>query len=178
MERDFAGTKLRREEAKCACQGGRVPHGLSGTNPLYTVWINMRSRCSDPKTKSYPDYGGRGIQVCQEWKYDFRAFRLWALANGYSQGLEIDREANDGHYEPGNCRFVTPSVNCRNKRSNRHITFDGRTQLLIEWCEELGVPMKVMHNRLNTYGWDVERAFTTPHRSVKQAAIERCGRSN
>ena len=79
----------------------------------------MKRRCNNPNCKEYPNYGGRGIRVCWESFYDFKK---WALSNGYAPGLEIDRINNNGNYEPGNCRFVSHSINNRNKRMRRDNT--------------------------------------------------------
>lgn len=83
---------------------------------LYKVWQHMLSRCYDKRARGYPRYGGRGIRVCEEWRGSLGAFRAWAEANGYRHGLQLDRQDNDGDYAPHNCRFVTRSENCRNRR--------------------------------------------------------------
>jgi len=93
-------------------------HGNSKTK-LYRVWTNMKSRCLNSKSPDFKNYGGRGITICSEWT-EYIPFRDWALANGYSEGLEIDREDNDGNYEPSNCRFVTRIVNQNNRVHWRH----------------------------------------------------------
>lgn len=84
-------------------------HGM-GRHPLYGIWKGMTKRCRDP----HPRYGGRGISVCDAWKDSFDVFRQWAESNGWQKGLEIDRENNDGNYEPDNCRFITKIENTRN----------------------------------------------------------------
>jgi len=100
----------------CGCYGAerRTKHGLR-RHRLYNIWDNMKRRCSNPQTTPYDWYGGRGIMVCQEWQENFQAFYDWAMANGYEEGLEIDRINNDGNYEPGNCRWVTHQTNCQNR---------------------------------------------------------------
>lgn len=82
---------------------------------LKNILRNMKARCYVVKNKSYHRYGGRGIKICQEWLGEKDVFINWALENGSKKGLQIDRRDNDGNYEPGNCRFVTPLVNSNNK---------------------------------------------------------------
>ena len=82
---------------------------------IYNRWKGMKRRCYDVHFKQYKDYGGRGISVCDEWLYNFRAFYDWAITHGFSEELEIDRIDNDGNYEPSNCRWVTHKENMDNR---------------------------------------------------------------
>lgn len=103
---------LRREEASKAHR----THGESKTR-LYRIWKAMRKRCNNPNDECYRLYGGRGITVCEEWsKYEH--FKEWAIANGYSESLSIDRINPDGNYEPTNCRWATASEQSINKRED------------------------------------------------------------
>lgn len=95
---------------------------LHETNPEYILrdaFYGMRKRCYSQTCKNYPNYGGRGIYVCDEWRNSFHAFKDWALASGWKPGLEIDRINNDGPYSPENCRCVTHEANSRNRRDNK-----------------------------------------------------------
>ena len=86
----------------------------------------MKGRCNRPTATSYKYYGGRGISVCEEWENDFAAFRDWALANGYQEGLSIDRIDVNGNYCPGNCRWITMAEQQRNKRPSSEWEFKKR----------------------------------------------------
>lgn len=109
---------LMRELAGPRLAAALTTHGDSKTR-LYRLWRGMRERCNYPRHKSYHRYGGRGIRVAPEWD-DYVAFRKWALANGYEDGLTIDRIDNDGNYEPDNCRWITQSENARRGASLPH----------------------------------------------------------
>lgn len=89
-------------------------HGYCGTR-LYSEWANMKSRCWYSSHQSYSNYGGRGITICDEW-HDFEPFKNWALKNGYTDNLTLDRINNDGNYEPSNCRWITASEQGHNVR--------------------------------------------------------------
>lgn len=118
-------------------------------------------RCFNENHQSYPHYGGRGITVCEEWRDNFQAFYDWAMANGYSDNLTIDRKDNDGNYEPSNCRWATNKEQANNKRNNRIITFEGETHDVTKWSEIKGIPRATIYTRL-CRGWDIEKVLTTP----------------
>lgn len=88
-------------------------HGESRGCRLYRIYNDMKARCQYPSMNGYHRYGGRGIKVCREWQNSYTAFRDWALAHGYQDGLTIDRIDNNGDYEPGNCQWITLSENVR-----------------------------------------------------------------
>lgn len=130
-------------------------------NKLYTAWWNMVRRCTDESTESFPHYGGRGIVVCEEWLNSFETFRDWALANGYLDGLTIDRIDPNGNYNPGNCRWMTPKQQANNRRSNRICTFNGVTGTMAELCDLFKLDYSLVNCRIQR-GWSVEKAMSTP----------------
>lgn len=106
------------------------------SNRLYHIWRGMKARCLNANSPNYSSYGGRGICICEEWANDFIQFQSWALANGYSDELSIDRINVNGDYCPENCRWATIVEQANNKRNNVFLTENGKTQTLAEWCKE------------------------------------------
>lgn len=136
-------------------------HGLYKSR-LYGIWSNMKTRCFTKSYKLYPDYGGRGITVCDEWKNSFMNFYNWAMSNGYSDDLSIDRIDNNKGYYPDNCRWADKSTQSKNRRSTKNITYKGITKCLSEWSKELGIDRRTLNTRIYKYGWSIEKAFNTP----------------
>jgi len=90
-------------------------HGLH-KHPLYHIYSVMKQRCLNPNNKAYPEWGGRGIVICEEWENNFIAFYKWAINNGFNHGLVLDREDNDGNYSPENCRWINDFISKQNTR--------------------------------------------------------------
>jgi len=134
-------------------------HGMS-KHPLYDVWSGMIRRCNNPKFHAYYRYGGRGITVALEWKTAANFLR-WAMKNGWEKGLQLERRNNDKGYRPDNCCFVTSRKNCRNRRDNRILEFNGVKKCVSEWAEELGIPRGTIKERLRR-GWTDEQALSRP----------------
>jgi len=143
----------------CGCGIRYQKHGMAQKHPIYGVWHGMRNRCNNPHSDSYSRYGGRGIKVCPEWG-EFLPFFEWATKAGWRDGLFLDRQDNDGNYEPGNCRFVTVLVSNRN-RSNVtinaamaktiHQVLEAKTSR--EIAESLCVPILTVRNIRRKVCW-------------------------
>jgi len=168
----LGGNLIRGRTISCGCVGLKnrmqavLHHGFS-YHPLRNVYQNMIRRCYDKKNISYARYGGRGIFVCDEWKSSLEDFCKWALANGYSKGLSIDRINNDGPYTPLNCRWANSKTQARNRHNNRIITCRGVSKTLAEFAETVGETVAVIHHRIRR-GWTEEDAIFTPFKRNKK----------
>ena len=131
---------------KEALLAANITHGLSKTH-LYRIWASMKERCQKEYCTQFKNYGGRGVQICDEWANDFKAFYDWSMANGYIKGLSIDRIDVNGNYEPSNCRWVTMATQAKNKRNTIYLTKDGVTHLAKEWAIILGINIETIYSR-------------------------------
>ena len=131
-------------------------HGDSFSR-LYNIWAGMKTRCFNSDDDAFHRYGGRGITVCDEWRYSFESFRDWALQNGYDDALSIDRINNDGSYCPENCRWVDQQTQAKNRSCS--LIFQG--EHLSVWAERKNMKPHTLARRLET-GWSWEKALNTP----------------
>jgi hypothetical protein len=145
--------------ASCGCIVGKHKrtHGATDT-PEFMAWVAMRQRCENPRVKSFKDYGARGISVCLRWQ-TFETF-LADMGQRPSSAHSIDREHNDGNYEPGNCRWATVGVQNNNRRSNLRLTFNGETKTAAEWERKIGLKTGMVSKRL-AMGWALARVLAT-----------------
>lgn len=132
---------------------------------LYNTWLSMNSRCSWPGHPSYKNYGGRGIRVCVAWRnpHGYGAFKKWALANGYSDDLTIERKDVNKGYSPANCTWVTHAVQARNLRKTIRVTTEAGEMCLAAAARYYNVVTpKQAHNRVYHHGWTPLEAVSTP----------------
>lgn len=136
----------------CGCMRGalirasRETHSMS-LHPAYGVWASMLARCLRPSHQAWPQYGGRGIGVCDRWRDSFAAF--WAdMGPAYDPGLTLDRLNNERGYYPGNCRWATRTAQARNTRASRTINTPRGRMLLVEASEISGIGVTTLAYRL------------------------------
>jgi hypothetical protein len=152
----------------CGCQSSRATmahrttiHGHTAqgkTSPEFRAWCKINERCHDKNSKDYSGWGGRGVSAYPEWRHDFLAFYNHVGPKPSSKH-SIDRYPNnEGNYEPGNVRWATSEEQARNRRSNRHLTYRGKTRCIREWEEVLGLNKGILKARLHL-GWEGERLF-------------------
>lgn len=128
---------------------------------IYRAYRGMINRCYNPNQKSYKDYGGRGVFVCERWlgKDGFKNFL--SDMGDRPEDVTLDRKDNNGPYSPENCRWATRDEQAKNKRNNRWITANGKTQHLAQWAKELGCNSAAILYRLRK-GMSEQDAVTLP----------------
>ena len=119
--------------------------------PWYNSYRSMMDRCYRKGAHNYPLYGGRGIEVCEEWQ-DIESFAIWCEQSGYREGLTIDRINVNGNYEPNNCRWATAKEQANNRRNTVYVTIDGVTKTLFQWADFVGISHSTMSNRYHCQG--------------------------
>lgn len=134
-------------------------HGMA-YSAEYRIWHAMINRCTHPYVNRYEQYGGRGIRVCDRWRQDFAAFYA-DMGPRPSPNHSVDRQDNNGYYEPGNCVWSTSREQTRNRRTTRHMTAFGKTQCVSDWASEYGIGVPTLFSRLRK-GIPLEDALTIP----------------
>jgi len=144
---------------------------------LRSIWTFIHMRCYYPTHRPYKNYGARGIVMCDEWRDNFEAFRLWAVTHGYDPSLTIDRIDNDKNYCPENCRWSTRREQSRNKRNNIIVTAFGETKCVQDWVKDprFNISHQQLIRRIRK-GIDPEKALTThsQKRYFKSATEKEC----
>jgi hypothetical protein len=137
----------------CHVRERATTHGLS-KSPEFKTWAAAKQRCTNPRDRAYPDYGGRGIVMSDRWM-SFDNF-LSDMGRRPSAGYSLERIDNDGPYSRENCRWATQTEQMRNTRATRWVTAFGIRLSLAEWCEKIGVNKGTLRGRLKS--WSPERA--------------------
>lgn len=127
----------------------------------YKSWGSMIQRCTNPRSTSFADYGGRGISVCPQWQGEDGYRQFVADMGPRPKGMTLDRIDGNGNYEPGNTRWATPKRQQNNRRCSKFLTLGDVTRTQREWTDALGWGKNVISERLRA-GWTVQRALTTP----------------
>lgn len=165
-----AGGPLKQGKSRsCRPCSSRI-HGAAKKDtrtPEYRSWAAMIQRCNNPRNKNFAYYGGRGILVCERWQHSFAQF-LADMGPRPSPKHSIDRINNDGGYEPGNCRWATQEQQKGNKRTSRVMDLNGEQLHLAEVARRLHLPRELIRDRIDKLGWDAEKAFTTPLRTMQR----------
>ena len=124
-------------------------------NPrLRCIFKSMQDRCLNPNGKDYRWYGAKGISICEEWLNNPKMFEEWALNNGYSDDLTIDRIDPRGDYTPGNCRWISQEDNTRRAGKVNWIDVDGMKLTGRQWAEKLQIGVNVINSAIRKYGMD------------------------
>lgn len=161
----FYATNLVRGKTKsCGCLNrdllkiSKKKHGDSFER-LYRIYAGIKSRCFNKKNEfAYKHYGGRGIKICDEWNNSYESFKKWALKNGYSKNLTINRIDNNGNYCPENCNWATTGEQSLNRRTSFMITFNGKTQALKAWANELNLKYPTLWHKIRVGKMSFENA--------------------
>lgn len=154
-------TSLKNFRSKhCGCQTGIIngdrdrTHGASRSDPLYAIWLGVKTRCFNVKSVPYKDYGGRGITMCSTWVNDFVKFKT-DMAEGYAKGLTIERENVNGNYEKSNCCWVTRKEQANNRRTTIYLDTELGIMKIHEAAAHVGICWQAMYARYKI--WPKER---------------------
>lgn len=173
------GTELTKGKTKsCGCfaieatRQRSITHGMSKSR-IYTLYRGMIERCYNKNGKDYERYGGRGINICEEWlgkENGFVNFYNWSIKNGYHDLLSIDRIDVNGNYEPNNCRWVTLEVQNGNKTTACKITYEGKEYNLLDFYNEKKpkISYSTFKQRVFKFNWDVDDALNIPKNTSKE----------
>lgn len=159
------GVYLKRGATRsCGCISGQnnFQHGKI-KSPEYKTWGAMKSRCHNKNHDAWHNYGGRGIYVCDRWRFSFKQF-LKDMGRR-PEGKTLDRRDNNGPYAPWNCRWVTRKLQARNSRKNLIITYKGQSLCLKDAAKKFGIKRTTLGRRIHA-GWSIRDALTRPVRAI------------
>lgn len=150
---------------KCSKATSVLKHGMSKTR-LYSIYMGMMDRCYRRKNGEFFRYGGRGIQVCEQWKNSKEDFFEWAKSNGYRDDLTIDRINSNLNYSPENCRWATKQEQSFNTRNNVFIEYKGITKARAEWARLHGIKPATLVQRLKR-GLSMDEALELKSKRIR-----------
>jgi hypothetical protein len=172
-EKEIDLNSIKRGKSKsCGCLNKELSKKTSTTHGLamlstgvkhldYCIWLKMKSRCLNSNDKSYKNYGGRGIKVCEDWQKSFALFINdlgWRPNNMYS----LERIDYNKDYCPENCKWILKSEQSKNCRRVKLITYNGKEQCLTDLCKLLGLVYSTMRHRVYDLGIPFEEAIKYP----------------
>lgn len=155
----------------------RYIHTVKENRSLWYRWHGIKKRCLNKNDARYPEYGGRGIKMCEEWQASFDNFAEWALSNGYREDLTIERLDVNGDYCPENCIWIPRREQALNKRDTIWVDYKGEHTQLRKLCDRLGKNYDTVHNRYTALGWDIEKAIEEPSEQ-ENSFSSRCRKHN
>ena len=142
---------------------------------LFNVWWDVKRRCEKEYDKNFNQYGGRNIQICDEWK-DYAVFRKWAINNGYDEYAKygectLDRIDVNGNYCPENCRWISMKEQRFNCQNTVYVEINGNKYTLLQLSEMYNLPRKILYGRIVQLKWPVEKALNTPYEKRRSKTV-------
>lgn len=164
------------EVKSCGCRHKK--HGESETR-LFAIWLGMHQRCYNPNNEKYPQYGGRGIKICDKWhkgRNPFAEFRKWAYKNGYSEYYEINRDEYisidridvDDDYRPRNCRFAGRNLQAINRQTTVYLRYNNYVFPISIWAKIINLSRDIIYGRLSNK-WTPEETLTIPNGETRKS---------
>ena len=160
----IASNNIKKGQQSCGCfardeSSRRATTHSRSKSPVYITWRAMINRCTNPNSDGFPQYGGRGIKVCDRWaKFE----NFLADMGDRPGGCTIDRIDVNGDYTPNNCRWAVADTQNNNRRNTLHLTHNGVTKPLQHWAREIGMAPRTLRSRIFVQGWSVDSAITKP----------------
>lgn len=150
----------------------RKPSAKNERTRLRQIWYKMKDRCLNRDSVSYKFYGAKGVTIATEWM-NLDIFAAWAVTNGYSKELTLDRIDPYGNYGPANCRWVTKKTQARNVRKIKMVSAFGEEKSMPDWSEDSRciVTHRLFYRRVVALGWSPERAMTTPRHQSRTTIL-------
>ncbi|MGG1486941.1 hypothetical protein ABEI56_23245 [Peribacillus castrilensis] len=151
--KDYDAHKVKKGHTKsCGCKRTKYIAEARTTHDgrltlLYSKWSGIKRRCFNPNDSHYPDYGGRGITICDEWKDDFATFQEWSYANGYNDTLSIERMDVNKGYEPSNCKWIPTIYQAWNKQNSVRLIYKGEVQPMALVAQLENIEHKTLSSR-------------------------------